>query len=187
MVSDEKEKEDEEAQQAAADEPTPAAYVRAAKAYIRNARQKDAFRIMQQAFLHFPNEPAVLSYFGCLQAQVDKKHRSGVEACKKAITMIGREKPAVKGKLYPVFYLNLGRAYIAAGKKKDALEAFAKGLQYDRGNYELKKELRGMGERKAPPVPFLDRRNPINKYIGIVLSKGKQDTAKSGRRGTRVN
>jgi hypothetical protein len=87
--------------------------------------------------------------------------------------------------LYPVFYLNLGRAYLAAGKKKDAIDAFRKGLQYDNGNSDLRKELRGLGMRKKPPVPFLDRSNPINKYIGMILQKAKNEPEKRRGKGTR--
>jgi hypothetical protein len=31
-----------------------------------------------------------------------------------------------------------------------------------------------LGVRKKPPVPFLDRSNPINKYIGKLLNKSSQ-------------
>jgi hypothetical protein len=72
--------------------------------------------------------------------------------------------------LYPVFYLNLGRACLAAQKKADAIDAFKQGLKYDNSNSELLKELRGMGVRKPAPVPFLDRSNPINKYLGMITN-----------------
>jgi hypothetical protein len=79
--------------------------------------------------------------------------------------------------LYPVFYLNLGRAYLAASKKADAIDALKKGLKYDNGNSDLLKELRGLGLRKPAPVQFLDRSNPINKYIGLILNAQKQGAA----------
>jgi hypothetical protein len=84
-----------------------------------------------------------------------------------------------------VFYLNLGKAYLAAGKKKDAINAFNKGLQHDKSNSDLRKELRGLGMRKKPPVSFLDRANPINKCIGMILQKTKKEADKRGGKGTR--
>ncbi len=72
---------------------------------------------------------------------------------------------------YPTFYLNLGRAYIAAGKKKDAVFAFQKGLSYDEENKDLLWEARKIGMRRAPAIPYLKRTNPINKYIGMILHK----------------
>jgi len=32
-------------------------------------------------------------------------------------------------------------------------------------------EMRVLGKRKKAPVPFLDRSNLINKYIGMILHK----------------
>jgi len=147
----------------------PSDYLRAVKANLRNGKQKDAFILLQQAAVRFPDEPLILSYYGCFQALVDKKYRSGVETCKKAITMLRQKGVFEEDLLYPVFYLNLGRAYLSAGKKLDAIEAYTRGLKYDNSNTELRRELRGLGLRKAPPVPFLDRSNPINKYIGLIL------------------
>jgi hypothetical protein len=73
------------------------------------------------------------------------------------------------GVIYPILYLNLGRAYIAAGRKVEGIKSFEKGLKFDRSHFELKKEQRLLGIRKPPVVPFLSRSNPINKYIGIIL------------------
>ncbi len=164
-------------------ETRPADYLRTAKAHLRSGNQKSAFSLLQQAAVRFPEDPLILSYFGLLQALVDKKYRSGVENCRKAITLLMREASFGEEVLYPVFYLNLGRAYLAAGKKKDAVEAFQKGLKYDNGNSDLLKELRGLGVRKRPPVSFLDRSNPFNKYIGLILRAGKKEP--EGRKGTR--
>jgi tetratricopeptide (TPR) repeat protein len=154
---------------------TPAKYLRAVKAHIRNGKQKDAFVLLQQASVHFPDDPFILSYFGYFQAIVDKKYRSGVETCKKAITLLKKSKNVDEELLLPVFYLNLGRAYVAGGKKKEAIDVFQQGLKYDNSNRELWKELRGLGERKKPAVPFLDRANPINKYLGKMLKKGQKE------------
>jgi tetratricopeptide (TPR) repeat protein len=161
----------------------PREYLRAVKTNLRDGKQKEAFRLLQQAALHFPDDPVILSYYGCLQAVVDKKYRSGVETCKKAIALLGHEESFEEEMLYPVFYLNLGRAYTAAGKKKDAIDAFTRGLRYDNGNREILKELRGLGERKRPPVPFLDRSNPINKYVGMLLRAGHKAPEGVKRRG----
>jgi len=168
-----------------ADQIGPADYLRAVKAHLRSGKQKDAFDLLLQAAVQFPGEPLILSYYGCLQALVDKKYRSGVETCKKAIALFKEKESFGVEVLYPVFYLNLGRAYLAAGKKKDAIDAFHKGLKYDNGNNDLRKELRGLGVRKKPPVPFLDRSNPINKYIGMILQKIKSEPSKGRGKGAR--
>ncbi len=147
----------------------PVDYLRAVKAHLRNGKQKEAFRILQQGAVQFPKDPLILSYYGCLQAIVDRKYRSGVDTCRKAIILLKKAETFGEELLYPVLYLNLGRAYVAAGKKKDAIETFNKGLQYDSSHRDLRNELRSLGIRKKPLVPFLDRSNPINKYIGMIL------------------
>ena len=157
---------------------TPADYLRAVKAHLRSSRQRDAFRLLQQAAVRFPNDPVILSYYGCMQALVDKKYRSGVETCKRAIALLRKAETFGEEVLYPVFYLNLGRAYLAATKKTEAIDAFKQGLKYDNGNSDLLKELRGVGIRKPAPVPFLGRSNPINKYIGMLLNTPKKGAGK---------
>jgi len=150
----------------------PAEYFRQAKALLRVGRQKDAFVILQQAIIHYPNEPVLLSYYGCLLALVEKKYRTGIETCLKALEKLQNKGSFDEGAFYPLFYYNLGRAYTVAGKRKEALDALSKGLSYDRGNTDILKEMRSMGMRRGkPPIPFLERSNPLNIYIGIMFYK----------------
>ena len=167
----------------AAKEAGPGDYLRALREHLRNGRTKEAFVIMQQASVRFPGEPIILSYFGCLQAMVDKKYRSGIETCKKALALLEGRENIDSDKYYPLFYLNLGRAYLAAGKKEEALNAYKSGLKYDRSYSELRKELRRLGVRKEPPVSFLSRANPINKYIGLLLHKDGKGPGQGRTRG----
>ena len=163
---------------------SPREFLRAVRSSLRSGKQKEAYGLLLQATVQHPDDPLILSYFGCFQAIVDKKYRSGVEACKRAILLLKKKETFSEEVLYPVFYLNLGRAYVAAGKKKDAIDSFKKGLRYDNGNSDLKQELHKLGVRKQPPVPFLDRSNPINRYIGLILHKTKGPAGgKGGRKG----
>lgn len=154
----------------------PGDYLRAVKAHLRKGNQQAAFALLQQAALQHPDDPFILSYYGCLLAIVDRKYRSGVDTCKQALVLLKRQSSFGEEMLFPVFYLNLGRAYIAAGKKKDALVELNRGLKYDNRNSEILQELRALGMRKQAPVPFLDRSNPINKYIGLILHATRKGT-----------
>ena len=156
----------------------PGDYLRAVKVSLRQGNQKEAFGLLQQAALQYPDDPFILSYYGCLQALVERKYRAGVEKCKKAISLIQQESSFGEEMIYPVFYLNLGRAYIAARKKDDALEAFKRGLKFNSGNRDILNELRALGSRKKALVPFLDRSNPINKYIGLILRRADKASDK---------
>jgi len=150
-------------------EVTTGDYLRAVKTALRTGKQKEAYVVLQQAAVHFPDDPIILSYLGCFQSVLDRKYRTGVDNCKKALAMLRKGEFHDKQELIPLLHLNLGRAFLAAGKKKDAIETFSLGLKYDSSNSDLIKELKGMGARKKPLVPFLDRSNPINKYIGLLL------------------
>jgi tetratricopeptide (TPR) repeat protein len=156
----------------------PGDYLRHVKVHLRKGSQKEAFSLLQQASVEYPDDPFILSYYGCLQALVDKKYRAGVDKCKQAISLLKKGSSFGEDMLYPAFLLNLGRAYVAAGRKKDALEAFEKGLKYDNNNRDIQMELRAMGSRKKAPVPFLDRSNPINKYIGLMRKENKAPAKK---------
>lgn len=157
------------------EELRPAAYLRAVKAKLRTGGAKEAYSILQAAVVQFPEEAVLLSYYGYLQAVADQKFRSGVETCKEALALYKKKQALEDESHYPVFYLNLGRAYLAAGKKSEALESFRTGLRYDAGNIDIKKELRGMGVRHKPVVPFLGRSNPINQLLGWILWRRKQE------------
>lgn len=157
-------------------------YIRSARTFLKNGEQKAAYGVLLQAVIHYPNNALILSYYGCLQAIVDKKFRSGIESCRKALAMFKAADMYTASIVYPILHLNLGRAYLAAGRKKEATDVFAKGLAYDRNHVELKKEQQLLGMRKRPPVPFLSRSNLINKYIGLVLhATGKGAKPRTGK------
>jgi tetratricopeptide (TPR) repeat protein len=141
-------------------------YLKAARAHLRSNRRKEAYGILLQASVIYPDQPLILSYRGWLQAVVDKKYKSGLAACRRAFVLFKTSDPNLAGRVYPNLFLNLGRTLLIMGRKKDAVENFRKGLQYDRGNQELKKEMQLLGERKKPPIPFFSRSNFLNLLIG---------------------
>ena len=152
----------------------PAEYLRQIRAHLRAGKQREAYALVKQSMIHFPNDPVFLSYYGCLQVLVDRMYRRGIEICQKAIKKLKMSGSFDEEALLPLFYYNLGKAYAAAGKRKEARETLVIGLAYDPGNYDMIKELRRLGMRsKQLPIPFLQRSNPLNIYIGRMLHKRK--------------
>ncbi len=149
----------------------PSAYLEDVKGLLRENRHKAALKMLRDALTEHPFNPFLLSYYGCLDAIVDNNYERGIETCENAIEILTEEVPFGRQAFYPVFYLNLGRACLAAGKKKDAAEAFKKGLASDPRDPDLLMEARKLGTRRKPAIPFLKRSNPMNKYIGILLRK----------------
>lgn len=150
---------------------TPSDYLEEVKALLRKKDNRRALEILGSGLQQYPDEPFLLSYYGCLEAVINGNVSFGIDTCKKALEKLDTLAPVSREVYYPTFYLNLGRAYIAAGRKKDALEAFDQGLSFDRDNRDLIWEMRKLGIRRKPVIPYLKRTHPINKYIGLLLHK----------------
>ena len=67
-------------------------------------------------------------------------------------------------------YLILGRVHLLAGQKQAAIRVFQHGL-HNGENAALYDELGALGVRRPPPLRFLKRSNPINKYLGLLLKR----------------
>ena len=80
------------------------------------------------------------------------------------------EKAKAREPYNSVHHLNLGRIYLIAGKKEDAIRTFREGLGYEQ-NRQIIDELERLGTRKPPLISPLKRSNPVNKYFGIVLKR----------------
>lgn len=147
-------------------------YLSLVKTILKKGKEKEALSVLKLALNEMPDDPFLLSYYGCLIAIVEKKASQGAKLCRDAIEMVKRSRPLGEF-IYPVFYLNLGRCYLSGGNKKKALEAFQEGLKMDAGYPDIILELKRLGTRRKPPISFLPRSNPLNKYIGILLSRLK--------------
>ena len=148
------------------EEETTVYYV---KKLLKRKKYESALKLVTAALEQYPDEPILLSYYGYLEAIVNKNYTRGINTCLKAREMVLEKAISGRDFFNPVLYLNLGRAYLAAGSKEDAFEALRMGLIFGNENEDLLCELRELGMRKKPIVPFLQRSNPVNKYIGKVL------------------
>jgi tetratricopeptide (TPR) repeat protein len=141
---------------------------------LRRGNSRQALDTLREALDKFPADPFLLSYYGCLIAIVENKVKEGITICEDAIKHLNTAMPFGTEFFYPVFYLNLGRTYLKGRKKADAIRAFQEGLRHDPENKDLKWEMQKLGVRKKLPVPFLNRGNPINKYIGLLITRSSK-------------
>ena len=143
--------------------------------HLHSSRQWDAYEILKSDVLKFGDDPLHVSYFGYLKAALEGKYRSGIEDCMRAINLfqkkLWRGDNDVMSSQKAILYLNLGKAYYAAGRRKDAIDTFHKGLQVDSQNRDLQATLQKVGVRKLVPFPFLNRSNPLNAFVGRMLRK----------------
>jgi tetratricopeptide (TPR) repeat protein len=140
---------------------------------LRRGNGKSALNTLRHALEKYPADPFFLSYYGCLISVVENKPKEGIRICEDSIRTLDGAMPFGSEFFYPIFYLNLGRAYLKGNRKKEAIQAFQEGLKNDPGNRDILWEIKKMGERRDPPISFLSRSNPINKYIGMLLYKSQ--------------
>lgn len=146
-------------------------YLEEIRQHLRKGNGRSALASVRHALEDFPSDLFLVSYLGYLTATVEKDPDEGIRICREAIDRLKGSVPFGSDFFYPLFYLNLGKAYLEADRKKDAIAAFKKGLRNDPENHDLLWELRKLGTRKTPPLPFLERSNPINKYLGMLLRR----------------
>lgn len=104
-----------------------------------------------------------LSYYGYSMARAeDRPSPESIRACETA---------ARREFMSPELQLNLGRVYAMAGKMSRALAAFEKGLRLNPKHRALREELRRFDRRGRPPVGFLARDHPLNKWMGRMRAR----------------
>ena len=160
-------------------EKKPRDYIDETKTFLRKQSKKKAMAVLSEGYELYPDDPFILSYYGCLTSIVDKKHKDGIEACQRALDKLAQKFPiGLDISVKPLFYLNLCRAYLAGGEKRKAVNTLFKGMRFDTENGILHQELVKLGARRKPFFDFLKRSNLINKYIGLMLhSMEKKDKA----------
>lgn len=142
-----------------------------AKRLIRTSRFGPALGLLEDGVEAYPDDPFMLSYYGCLVSMVEKRHAMGIKICREAIAKLQDQDPEGCKAHFPVLYMNLGKAYLAGKKKKEAVEAFRMGLKQDPKNWDLILVMKKLGTRRPPPLSFLDRNNPFNKFLGKLSAK----------------
>jgi len=140
--------------------------VERARRLVRTDRFGPALGILEDVRRAAPDDPFVMSYYGCLVSVVEKRHEAGIRMCREAIARLQDLDPEGHGPHLPEFYLNLGKAYLAAHRKKEAVEAFRMGLRIDPKNWDLVLVMNKLGPRQRPPIPFLKRSHFLNRWLG---------------------
>ena len=97
------------------------------------------------------------SYYGLCLATRGERLREAVRLSREAVEMEGYNAD---------LHANLGRVLLMAGNRREAHRTFVAGLRLQPGHAGITRELRGMGVRRRPPLPFLPRSHPINRVLG---------------------
>lgn len=105
--------------------------------------------------------PLHCSYLAFCLAKVRSQFSESICLCKEALKMDPDN---------AVHYLHLGRIHLMAGQRKKALGVLRRGLQCA-DNGTIFQEITLIGERRNPVIASLARNHPLNKYLGLLLTK----------------
>jgi len=114
---------------------------------------------MDKSDHHQAESPEMMSLMGYSLAKEAGQFQKGVELCHRAITLNPHNSE---------HYLHLGRIYLLAKKREQAIKAFQLGLKI-RKDARILEEVRLLGSRKTPPFPSLSRSNVVNRLTGKIL------------------
>jgi predicted Zn-dependent protease len=105
--------------------------------------------------------PLIISAQALCLAEVQKEFKTAANLCHEAIK---------KDPKNPEHYFRQGMILIRSGRKKDSIWVLRMGLRHGkhRGIIDL---LGAMGIRRPPPFNFLSRSNPLNIYLGRLLTR----------------
>jgi tetratricopeptide (TPR) repeat protein len=107
------------------------------------------------------DDPLWYSRLGYCVAKERGQLTQAFELCRSAIAHDSKN---------PIHYLYLGKVHQIAANQYEALQALRQGMTL--GNLpEIKESLTALGTRKPPVIAAFSRGNPLNKYLGILLTR----------------
>lgn len=105
--------------------------------------------------------PGWYSFLGYCVSKERGQHRKGLELCLQSLAAEPDQ---------PAHFLNLARIHLNSGDKAAALQVLREGIAMG-GSPELAEFLARLGKRNPPLFPMLPRSNPLNRYLGIILTR----------------
>jgi tetratricopeptide (TPR) repeat protein len=123
---------------------------------------RDAAREFRRLIEDGSTDPRHLSYCGLLIGISERNVQEGLKLCEKAVEEAYYD---------PEMYLNLATLHARTGKRSRATQVLLKGLRVDPENPALLRQIARVNPRSAPMLPFLSRKHPLNKYLGLARSR----------------
>jgi Flp pilus assembly protein TadD len=124
---------------------------------LRNGQSQEALEYLRHAAELNQQNPYYLSFLGVSVARAQRKWAPAVQLCETALSLRRNEVQ---------LYLNLAEVYVAAGRRDDAVAVLDRGLLYSRLDVRVRRARAQLGKRNSPVLPFLERGNLLNVYLG---------------------
>lgn len=121
----------------------------------------EALLSFTQAHAAQPGNARYRSYYGLALGIVKRRFQESSELCNSA---------AKQEFFNPDMYLNLARLHMSFGFKTEAVRYLRRGRMIDPAHAEIATELRRIGRRGRPVLPFLPRGHLLNRWFGFARS-----------------
>jgi hypothetical protein len=122
------------------------------------------------AYRRAPSDPRVQSWYGFTLVTVERNSNLGVELADGAV----RIRPD------PEIVINQARVAMALSQRLRAVRALERGLAVHPGNTQLLQARAALGTRRRPVIPFLSRRNWLNRVLGRMKHGWRQRHPRAG-------
>jgi tetratricopeptide (TPR) repeat protein len=116
-----------------------------------------AHAAFERAHRRDPRDPIFMSWYGLTLVLVEKNSNLGVSLIDQALRVAGPS---------PELLLNSARVHLALNQRERAVRAVARGLELWPEDPRLLLARSVMGSRREPVLPFLSRKNPVNRFFG---------------------
>jgi Flp pilus assembly protein TadD len=103
--------------------------------------------------------PYYISFVGVSLARAERRWTPALKLCEMALSMKHNEAQ---------LYLNLAEVYMSAGRREEALMTLDRAQASLGRNPRIQQERMKLGSRRPPALPFLNRQNVLNRYLGIL-------------------
>lgn len=127
---------------------------------LQNGDTLVALMQLEAIYQHDPS-PSVKSALAYCLAKERRQFQKAMALCRDALTAEPTN---------PEHYLQLGRIYLAADQKRQAISAFRKGLKIRR-HQPIIRELAALGLRQQPVFATLPREHFLNRTLGRLLTR----------------
>jgi tetratricopeptide (TPR) repeat protein len=124
-----------------------------------------AHAAFERAHRRDPRDPAFMSWYGLTLVLVERNSNLGVSLVDQALRAAG---PG------PELLLNSARVHLALNQRDRAIRAISRGLELFPDDPRLQAARDAMGTRSAPVLPFLSRKNPLNRLLGRIRHRWAQ-------------
>jgi tetratricopeptide (TPR) repeat protein len=126
---------------------------------------EQAHEQFRKAHRKLVNDPRAMSWYGVTLVLVERNSNLAISYVDQAVRLAGPT---------PELILNQARVHLALNQRERAYKAVQRGMSLFADDVGLRWAQEAMGWRRRPVIPFLSRRNFLNKHLGKLRHKWRK-------------